>query len=312
MKATVKLLSIVGMTLLCLQACKSNMESASESVDSNMEESAYSSNQNSMKVGAESKGLNAKFSAEKRKFMRTANLKFKVEDIIKATQLIEDVVAINGGFITHNQTISAIESQDLIKQDKDSSIQVTSYLTTNNMQLSVPEQNLDLTLKTIAPIIQFLDNKTVDAEDVQLKLLENELAQKRSIIGQQRIKIAIDDHGKKLNTIMDAEDKLIEVGASGDEYAIANLALQDKVAYSTVTLEMYQNKMVRTNMIANLPIIPPYETPFYLKIWDGFVWGFDGILNLIVALSYLWVFVLIGVLGYQLYIRRGLFKQSSI
>ena len=80
MKATVKLLSIVGMTLLCLQACKSNMESASESVDSNMEESAYSSNQNSMKVGAESKGLNAKFSAEKRKFMRTANLKFKVED----------------------------------------------------------------------------------------------------------------------------------------------------------------------------------------------------------------------------------------
>ena len=178
--------------------------------------------------------------------------------------------------------------------------------------MSVPEQNLDLTLKTIAPIIQFLDNKTVDAEDVQLKLLENELAQKRSIIGQQRIKIAIDDHGKKLNTVMDAEDKLIEVGASGDEYAIANLALQDKVAYSTVTLEMYQNKMVRTNMIANLPIIPPYETPFYLKIWDGFVWGFDGILNLIVALSYLWVFVLIGVLGYQLYIRRGLFKQSSI
>lgn len=310
MKASVKLLSIIGMTLLCLQACKPNMESASEIEESALDGSPTSNN-NSMQSGA-SKGLNAQFSAEKRKFMRTANLKFKVEDVVKATQLIEDVVALNGGFITHNQTTAAIESQELIKQNKDSSIQVTSYLTTNNMQLSVPEPNLDLTLKTIAPIIQFLDSKTVDAEDVQLKLLENELAQKRSINGQQRIKIAIDEHGKKLNSIMDAEDKLIEVGASGDEYAIANLALEDKVAYSTVSLEMYQNKMVNTTMIANLPIIEPYETPFFEKIWDGFTWGFKGVLSLIVALSHLWVFILIGLLAFHLWTKKGQVKQIEI
>lgn len=304
MKANVKMLSILGMTLLCLQGCNSNMESGMPN-----EESATESTKNSNHYKSGQKEIKP-YSMDDRKFIRTAKMKFKVDDVVNAAQMIQDVVNANGGFIVHNQTMAAVESQQTVKKSLDSSIQLTSYLMTNQMQISVPEYNLDQTLKTIAPIIQFLDSKQVDAEDVKLKILENELAQKRLTKGEKRIELAIDDKGKNLTSILNAEDKSIEVAESSDAYVIDNLSLQEKVAFSTVDLEMYQNQMVKTVMVPNVPILKPYEIPFFSQIWDGITWGFKGVLNCIVLMSHLWVLLLIIISIYYFVLKKQVFQKT--
>ena len=115
-----------------------------------------------------------------RKFIRTAELKFKVKSVIQSTYDIENITNRQGGFVTYTMLSSTVDNVTNTAISADSSLETTSYSVTNTITLRVPNTQLDTTLKEISRNIIYLDYRIIKAEDVALQLLSNKLTQKRS------------------------------------------------------------------------------------------------------------------------------------
>ncbi len=103
------------------------------------------------------------------RFIRTADLKFKVKSVVKATYTIEDIVARQGGFVTYTNLGSQINYSTTTAISADSSLVTNWYTVTNTLVLRVPNVKLDTTLKLIGRTIDFLDYRVIKAEDVALQ-----------------------------------------------------------------------------------------------------------------------------------------------
>lgn len=236
-----------------------------------------------------------------RKFIRTADLKFKVKNVIHSTYDIENITSKNGGFVTYTNLASHIDYVNTVKTSKDSSIEITHFTVINNMTIRIPNTLLDTTLREIARNIDFLDYRIIKADDVALQLLSNSLTQKRIAKAENRLTNAIDNRGKKLNETTEAEELLLNKQEQADNALISNLTLKDKMAYSTITLELYQRQNQKYQSIANAKTIADYEPNLGNKLVDSMKFGWNILEGIVLIIVKLWAIILLITLGFWLY-----------
>lgn len=242
-----------------------------------------------------------------RKFVRTADVKFKVKNVAKSTYAIEDATTKFGGFVTYTNLQSNIHSEDRTKVSQDSTLVTTKYKVDNNITIRVPNTKMDTVIKTIAKQIHFLDYRIIKADDVSLQMLSNELAQKRSNSSEKRLANAIDSKGKKLNQVVDAEATLDAKKEQNNASKLQNLSLQDQVNFSTLTLNIYQDESIKQEMVANEKSINAYRPNIGLQIWDSVKTGWFMLEHIISFVVVLWPFALIGFvgfLGYKKFLKK--------
>jgi hypothetical protein len=240
-----------------------------------------------------------------RKFVRTADLRFKVKNVIKSSYDIEAIVGQQGGFITSTELHSEINDTQKERISRDSILEMTRFSVINNITIRVPNTKLDTTLKLIARNIIFLDYRNIKANDVSLQLLSNNLTQKRTARHADRLTKAVDEKGKKLAESTDAEELILKQQEDADNAKIANLDLTDQIKFSTITLCIYQDESVRKEIIANT--IDNNAPGFWSKIWDSVLFGWDILSYLITLIIKLWSFIIIGgiiVFVYQKFFRK--------
>ena len=121
------------------------------------------------------------------KFIRTADLKFKVKNVPQSTYYIENVISKFDGFVSFTNLQCKIIEQNKTKISQDSTLETTRYSVENNITIRVPNKRLDTVLKSIAKQIDFLDYRVIKADDVSLKMLANQLSQKRSATKEKRV-----------------------------------------------------------------------------------------------------------------------------
>lgn len=233
-----------------------------------------------------------------RKFVRTADVKFKVKNVAKSTYAIEDATTKFGGFVTYTNLQSNIHNEDRTKVSQDSTLVTTKYKVDNNITIRVPNTKMDTVIKTIAKQIHFLDYRIIKADDVSLQMISNELAQKRSNSSEKRLENAIDSKGKKLNQVVKAEETLDAKKEQNDASKLQNLSLQDQVNFSTLKLNIYQDESIKQEMVANEKSINAYRPNIGLQIWDSIKTGWFMLEHIISFVVVLWPFVLIGFLGF--------------
>ena len=237
----------------------------------------------------------------KQKFIRTADIKFKVKNVVKSTYAIENAVQKFGGFVTYTNLQSTIHDQIKTKVSQDSTLETTKYTVENNITIRVPNTQLDTVIKSIAKQIDFMDFRVIKADDVSLKLLSNQLSQKRSANTEKRVEKAIDEKGKKINDIMQAENTLANQKEANDNRTIDNLSLQDQINFSTVTLQLYQNETIRQEIMAGEKNSNAYKPNLGIQILDSLKNGWYILESVFVFLINLWPFILIGFGGFLLY-----------
>ena len=282
----------IVLTLLALGLVLSCKESASKENAAYAEEAVTDSTSVvSSSAAVENKNSN-------RKFVRTADVKFKVKNVAKSTYAIEDATTKFGGFVTYTNLQSNIHSEDRTKVSQDSTLVTTKYKVDNNITIRVPNTKMDTVIKTITKQIHFLDYRIIKADDVSLQMLSNELAQKRSNSSEKRLENAIDSKGKKLNQVIKAEETLDAKKEQNDASKLQNLSLQDQVNFSTLTLNIYQDESIKQEMVANEKSINAYRPNIGLQIWDSVKTGWFMLENIISFLVVLWPFALIGFLGF--------------
>ena len=281
-------LLLISIAISCKQAQSENAEATS-----NITEAVAT---DSTSVISSSAAVQPKNST--RKFVRTADIKFKVKNVAKSTGIIEDATTRFGGFVTYTNLQSTINDKDSTKVSPDSTLVTTKYTVENNMTIRVPNTQLDTVIKTIAHQIGFLNYRVIKADDVTLQMLSNKMAQKRSTSTEKRIATAIDTKGKKLNQVIDAEENLDAKKEANDAKTLENLSLKDQVNFSTLTLLIYQDQTVKQEMIANEKSINAYRPNIGLQVWDSIKTGWFVLENIISFVVLLWPFALIGVLGF--------------
>ncbi|CAM4395514.1 DUF4349 domain-containing protein [Flavobacterium terrigena] len=223
----------------------------------------------------------------KRKFIRTADARFKVKDVAQSTYKIENLTKNVGGFVTLSELRSTITENDETQVSQDSLLQTTRYEVNNTISLRVPNVKLDTLLRSLAKEVQFLDYRVIKADDVNLQLLANQLSQKRNANTSKRLENAIDKKGNKLKEINEAEANLASKKENSYTSYINNLSLKDQVNFSTVTLELYQNEQLKYELVANEKNVNAYRPNLGLQVWESIKTGwfiFEGIVAFLVQL----------------------------
>lgn len=246
---------------------------------------------------------------EPRKFIRTADLKFKVKNVAKSTYSIENATNKFGGFVTYTNLQSTINDKIETKISQDSILETLKYSVVNNIIIRVPNTKLDTVIKTIAKQIDYLDYRVIKADDVSLQMISNELAQKRTINNERRIEKAIDVKGKKLNDVIAAESNLATKNEQTDNHKLENLSLKDQVNFSTITLLLYQSESIKQEIIANQKDKYAYQTNFGLQILDALKSGWFILQDIIVFLFQLWWFIVLISIGAFVY-KKYTIKQN--
>ncbi len=251
--------------------------------------------------------------SDKRKFIRTADIKFKVKNVAQSTYKIENAVSRFGGMVTNTNLQSHIDEQKQTKISLDSTLQTTKYTVENNITLRVPNTQLDTVIKSIAKEIDYLDFRVIKADDVSLQLLANDLSQQRIADHTKRLQKNIDDKGKKLNAITASENDVLNKKEQSDNSKIQNLEIEDKVIYSTVTLAIYQNQTIKQELVAVAQNHSDYGN-FGLEILDGLKTGWSILAAIITFVVQLWSLIFLAILGLFIYKRffRQRFPQTNI
>lgn len=244
-----------------------------------------------------------------KRFIRKADLKFRAKDVIKSTYRIEDIVVSKGGFVESSVLQSVNHYTDTRYFTEDSLIQIIHYDLHSKLRVRVPNEKLDSTLKEIAPLVDYLDYRTITATDVSLDLLRNRLAKLRQSKHGERVAAAVDEKNIKADNVLTAEQKLLEAQERADNAQLNNMLLSDQITYSTIDLTIYQEGLYKINKLKARPDLNKleYKPGFHVKLLQAILSGWDILLGFILFLVEIWSILLIlaGILiGLRYYRKR--------
>lgn len=243
-----------------------------------------------------------------RKFIVTGELKFRVKDVVNATYAIEDHTTKAGGYITDTRLRSEVSQTTQTPVSADSLLESTHYTVTNTMTVRVPKQQLDPFLRGIGQVVDFFDYRIIHADNVGLKLLANNLEQKRLNKFANRPKKDVTTADGP-NGCYEEESKLSKLMQS-DEALIENMQLNEDIQYSTVQLDFYQNSTVINTIIANPQSVKAYEPGFGTQLAHSLQYGWSMIQALLLFLARFWAVFLLIAAAFVVYKRFS--KQLAV
>ena len=245
------------------------------------------------------------------RFVRSADLRFKVNKVVDATYEIEDFTARHSGYVAYTNLISTVNQKSEIQLSSDSILKVTDFTVSNTMTLRVPYQKMDTLLKDIATTITYLDYRTIKARDVSLDELANQLTQLRTERMQQRIGNSISSSNGDATDKTTAAEAMERQEAAADQALIDNKRLEDKMRYATIKLELYQENDQLYQQVASKPPVEEYKPGMGTRLADAFHTGWELLLEFILLLARIWVLLLLGLAAYVWYRRRRKNRQTA-
>lgn len=229
-----------------------------------------------------------------KRFIRTADIRFRVKNVPEATLHIEDIAAQFGGFVIKSDLNTQITSREVESLSRDSALETTVFNIHNFVIIRVPYQNLDTTLRSIGRLSDFLDHRRIKAEDVGLQILEQQLEQLRQDIYRQELEAAPATSAAAERNLGDKTERNLRSRVATDQARIETMKTEDAIRYSTVQVNIYQFPQKRTAMIANVNHIP-FERPFLARAGDALRNGGQILANIFLGLLHLWGVLLVAV-----------------
>jgi len=224
-------------------------------------------------------------------FMRNADIKFSVKDVRKATHNIEHIIRKYDGFVTYTRLEGTKIKNHSVRVTEDSLMNVYNCNTWNEITLRVPNTYLDSALIEMDGLVDFLDSRTITADDVKLKLVAAQLNTKRNQKHLSKLDKTIDKQGKKLPETMDGLNELDYTQTIQDEQHLNLLDLKDKVEYSTVKLYIYQPETTTYEKVLFPAEITIYKPSFASKMANAGEMGWNILQGILVFFVTIWPFI---------------------
>ena len=238
-----------------------------------------------------------------RKFIRTAKAQFRVADVYKAALAIEDVVADNGGFVVRNEIESVDQGSRTWPQGNATLRELTEYSVRGSLTVRVPSDRAQPFLRSILARMEHLDRRSFEAMDAQFALLREQLAFQRHQQAQQSLGDAT-DQGGRLPQKVSAIDARSGAQAARDEAVLAQREFEDRVAFATLELLIYQQPRLRWTERVDLDAAARASGPsFASRLGHAMHSGWRGMLVVLVELARVWPLWAVGLLVLLAYRR---------
>lgn len=319
------MLSSLTLSLLLLNGCDSNKQSAyedtastEESADYASDEAATAESEPSAAAVIESGAAPIKLKVENqagdseqelgsqvadiqivgKELLITANANFKVEDVVKSTDVIENLTRQQGGYVALSKTTN-VESDSRTFVKGEQNVTLTTYYRQAKMTVRIPREKVSGFLKQVQQQVAFLNEQQFTAQDVTLDIYRQQLAAKLNSdmaneLAQQRL-------DSKNNKDQDSNVDTITATYAArqqQEYAqLEKMDIADKVKYSTIDLTFIQPNSTYKETTQNLDIIIDAERPsFSAQVSEAFKDGWEMLRAVALGLIQLWwLLVLFGV-----------------
>ncbi len=303
MHTSKKLAGVIAFTVL-LFSCNQRREADTKSKADSLSETSGNSFSSSLAAVENGKDTS-------HKFVRTAEMKFRVKNVYEATNRIEDIASKLGGFVTLSDLQSDESNTIVTPVSADSSLETINYKVTNTIILRVPNTRLDSTLKSISGLIDYLDFRRIKADDVKLLLIANKYTQERMKKPNSKFSSVLRNNGEELIQHSENTENILYNQKQSDEANLSTLSLQDKISYSTLNLSIYQRQEAKRWIIANDKNIEAYKPGFGIQLVESLSTGWKMLESFLVFITKFWGIILLGSIIYLLY-RKLKFKAKAV
>jgi hypothetical protein len=230
------------------------------------------------------------YTDNERKFIRTANMNFRVKDVYLSANAIEDVVATTGGFVIQNNISSQVRDTQVHPIGNGKLMQIAEYTVQGDLIVRVPSQKTQEFLRAVANQITFLDQRNFSAHDAQFDMLRKQLEYARNEETQQEQGQSIRDGGK-LEQRTEAINARNDSKAARDEARVQKKEFDDQVAFSTINFKIYQLPDVTETEIKDIDAVFRQNRPGFLhRLGDACTAGWDRTLDLTITAVEWWPF----------------------
>ena len=217
------------------------------------------------------------------KLIKTAGINFKVKNVQQTAELISALTTGLNGMVMHHQMTSTAERSLDVRISDDSVMRVTSFNTIAEMIVKIPQAKLEDFMNRVARMGIYVNNRRMDITDKSLDYLSSQLKLKNrtELVSQQKSgRIVI----KKPEDVLQLKDDMVD-------QQIGNLGINNAVKNSVVTLSFYQSNTINKEAIAN-DDPSAYNLPFIKRMGMAIETGWEVFVDVIIALTNLWVFIL--------------------
>lgn len=221
------------------------------------------------------------------KIIKTADMRFRVKDVQSTKEKLSQTIKSEGGTVSEFSIQSVIQETEKVKQSTDSLKEITSYKTEGYLVAKVPSEKLDEFTNTIAKMAVFVDNQSLKMDDQSISYLTNKLKADNRREAVDRINKLATKKSPNVETSLIIKDDYIDK-------KMQNMLIDNRVKYSTITLNFYQDNTIKTMIVANDNVYD-YKPGFANRFWLGLVNGWTIFKEIILAIANLWMLILVGI-----------------
>lgn len=229
------------------------------------------------------------------KIIKTADMRFRVKDVQATKEKLSTAIKSEGGTVAEFSISSNIQNTEKVRYSTDSLLELVSYRTEGFVTAKVPSDKLDDFTNKIAKMAVFIDQQSLKMDDQSINYLANQLK------NQNRVE-AVDQLNKHANKKSNNVETSLSLKDDYVDKKIENLMIDNKVKYSTITLNFYQDNTVKQMIVEN-DNLSDFRPAFFTRLWLSLQTGWVIFVETILTLANLWVLIVLGIVGYVLFKR---------
>lgn len=226
------------------------------------------------------------------KLLKSSDISFSVEDLIKTTQHIENYVQESGGYIEQKYINYTVQDRKT-NTKSNGEVEVFEKITPQaQMIVRVPNPETTKFLNRIVPLMANFYTQNYEAKQQDFMRL------------MERQKTLADMQASQLST----DNKIMPPSIPPDLQQLIEKEIKQRLEFSTITLNFHQNAMVRQTKDFDLQgVIKSSLEPFSTRLAKSMGLGWKGVVSLFVYLMVLWpiyVLLAVGLWGRYLWKKR--------
>jgi len=237
-----------------------------------------------------------------RKILHTADISYRVQNVLAATTQAERWVKELHGIVTKSEMSNQSVSVTDIPYKEDSLKQTQVYAPIAELVVKVPVENMDSFVNLLSANAQFVAHRTIAQQDVTYVYLANALKnqQKKDHTEPKQYKLPATTPNEILAEKGKTETAQAELAV---DRKIENLQMLEDNDYATLTINFAQPEQVETLVKAN--IVYAVRTPISTQFLLALTTGVTILRNILLVIVQLWPLELIAALGIVVYKRYG-------
>ncbi|WP_299334837.1 DUF4349 domain-containing protein [uncultured Psychroserpens sp.] len=219
------------------------------------------------------------------KIIKSANARYKVENVKTATRKIKRIAQSYGAYIS------------------DLRFENNLYQKENRFTIKIPQQYFDTMMDSIGFMVEFVEYENITTKDVTEEYIDiqTRLETKKEV--KARYEMILRKNAITVEDILTTEDKLRIIQEEIESAQGRLKYLTNKVSYSTIQIDLYET-------VAYKEEPESYSKTFFAKGKEGLTYGWHIIESLILALIYVWPLVIIGTVLFFV-IRKKIRKRKA-